>query len=141
MPRSNLRVNIPKSDRELFVGEELAVYWLALPDNTLPAKKEYEEEVDDTKVQATLAVIDQLALNNEPVPSTRIEKITHKRVSLWEVKAPQRGTRIYRLLCHRNQRWELYVALAREKRGQDLPASWKDTAVDRIKRSLAAGGP
>jgi hypothetical protein len=85
VPRSNLRVNIPKSDRELFVGEELAVYWLAMPDNMLPAKKEYEEEVDDTKVQATLAVIDQLALNNEPVPSTRIEKITHKRVSLWEV--------------------------------------------------------
>jgi len=67
VPRSNLRVNIPKSDRELFVGEELAVYWLAMPDDTLPAKKEYEEEVDDTKVQATLAVIDQLVLNNEPV--------------------------------------------------------------------------
>jgi hypothetical protein len=141
VPSSNLTVNIPKSERELFVGDTLGVYWLAMPDNTLPAKKEYEEEVDDTKVQATLAVIDQLAMNNEPIPSTRIAKITHRRESLWEFKAPQRGTRIYRLLCHRHQRWEFYVALAREKRGQELPQSWKDTASSRIKRSLAAGGP
>lgn len=141
MSRSNLTVNIPKGERELFAGDRLAVYWLAMPDNTLPAKKEYEEEVDDTKVQATLAVIDQLALNNEPIPSTRIEKITHRRESLWEVKAPQRGTRIYRLLCYRHQRWEFYVALAREKRSQELPKSWKDAAADRIKCSLASGGP
>jgi hypothetical protein len=137
----NLRVDISKRDRALFVGESLAVYWLALPGNTLPAQKEYAQGVDDTKVQAALAVVDQLALNNEPIPSSRLEKVSHRKETLWVFKAPQRGTRIYRLLCHRHQRWEFYVALAAEKRGQELPRNWKDTAAERVKRSLAAGGP
>ncbi len=141
MPSFSLRVNIPKTDRELFVGDCLAVYWLALPGNRLPAKKEYEATVDDYKVKAALSVIDMLALNNEPVPSHRIQKISWRGESLWEIKAPQKGARIYRLLCYRHERWEFYVALSGEKRTYELPEIWKDTAVERVKCSLDAGGP
>ena len=137
----NLQVNLPNHERALFLGEQLQVYWLALPGNALPAQKDYERKVDDTEVRAALATVDRLLTVGEPVPPRRMEKVTVKGGTLWEFKAPPRGKRIYRLLCHRHQDWEFYVAYAGEKKGQDLPQAWKDIAAQRIRRSLGAGGP
>lgn len=137
----NLKVNLPKEKRTLFVGNVLHVYWLALPGDTLPGNKEYVKEVDPVEVQAALKAMDDLLAAGERVPSTLMTSWEHKKTKVHEVKAPQRGREIYRLLCHRSDDWNLYVALARQKKTQAIPKAWKDTAVARIKKSMKGGGP
>jgi hypothetical protein len=139
--RLNLKVNLPKERRALFLGNRLQVYWLALPGNALLAKRDYDKKVDETEVMAALAAIDRLLVAGEPIPPSRMQKVTVKGVALWEFKAPPRGRLIYRLLCHRGEDWEFYVAYAGVKKSQDLPQPWKEAAAARIKQSLGAGGP
>jgi hypothetical protein len=139
--RLNLKVNSPKEHRALFLGSRLEVYWLALPGNSLPAKRDYDKKVDETEVMAALATIDRLLVAGQRIPPSRMQKVTIKGVTLWEFKAPPQGRLIYRLLCHRGEDWTFYVAYAGAKKSQDLPQAWKETAAARIKQSLAAGGP
>lgn len=137
----NLKVNLPREQRALFLGNQLQVYWLALPGNALPAKRDYDKKVDEDEVMAALATIDRLLAAGEPIPRSRLQKVTAKGVTLWEFKAPPHGRLIYRLLCHRGEGWSFYVAYAGAKKSQDLPQPWKETAAARIKQSLGAGGP
>jgi hypothetical protein len=139
--RLNLKVNQPKEHRALFLGSRLQVYWLALPGNSLPAKRDYDKKVDETEVMAALATIDRLLVAGQPIPPSRMQKVTVKGVTLWEFKAPPRGRLIYRLLCYRGEDWSFYVAHAGAKKSQDLPQAWKENAAARIKQSLGAGGP
>jgi phage-related protein len=139
--RVNLKVNRPKEERKLFIGRRLRVYWLSVQ-GELPALREYRREVDDTEVQASLKAIDGFLERGERVPSFLTEKWTYANQAVREVKAPkQQAFRIYRLLCYHGRDWDLYVALAREKKRQSIPNNWKDLAVRRIKESLRHGGP
>lgn len=118
---------------------KLAVYYLQVG-NDLPAKDEYEKLPNRPQVIAALTVIDTLLMEGFPIPKNRAESFNHKGIKLWEIKAPQRGKMISRLLAYRESEWNMFVALARQKKSQELRDSWKDTASDRVKRALSEGG-
>ena len=136
-----MTVNIPLEERIVFRGATLCVYWLLTPPASMPARKEYAKQVDDAEARAAMQAIDEFLTEGEKVPKTLLEKWDHKGVVVWEIKAPQTGKIINRLLCHRGSNWDLFVALARQKGSQVIELSWKETTAIRIKRSLAAGGP
>lgn len=136
----NLQVDKPKPERELYAGAHLRVFWLALPNGSLPAEEEYAE-VADAKVQACLHYIDTRLAEGKGVPKERMQHVEHGGVRFLELKAPPKGKRIYRLLCYQDSGWDLYVAVAFEKKGNELPKKAKQRAARRIKQSLAAGGP
>ena len=81
------------------------------------------------------------ATQKRPVPKTFMESFTEGGIKLWEIKAPQRGKNISRLLVYRESGWNMFVALARAKKSQGIPPAWKKTACDRVKGALREGGP
>ena len=137
-----MTVTIPKEDRVVFPGVELAVYWLALPGDSLPAKKEYDKHIDSVKAEATFRAIDRFLAQKQPVPSTYMSPIRIDRsLKLWEIRAPKRGPVIGRMFAYRGQGWDLYLALCRKKKSQKIPQDWKTTAAGRVRLSMNSGGP
>jgi hypothetical protein len=59
--------------------------------------------------------------------------------ALLEIKAPPQGNRIFRMLACQEDNWDLFVALAREKKQQDLPPAWKDAAPGTSRRPAGKG--
>jgi len=147
----NLKVNrMPRHERQIYHDPEmcsdmgvcshkLALYYLQVG-RDLPAKSEYEKLPNRTKILATLTMIDELLRHDRTVPSRFMQPIVYKNVRLWEIKAPQRGSQISRLLAYRENGWNMFLAFAREKKSQELQDSWKGAACDRIKRALNEDG-
>lgn len=106
----------------------------------MPAKDEYEKLPNRPQIVAALTFIDNFLNDGLPVPKRFMQSFTHRGVKLWEIKAPQRGKLISRLLAYCESDWNMFLAFARQKKTQELPDSWKDTASDRIKRALSEGG-
>jgi hypothetical protein len=138
----------PRLDRQLFPDPRaesegphvLRVYWLEVGGKT-PAKSEYEKISNKPKVMAALTAIDTVLLSGRPfVPDTLLETFTWANVKLIEIKAPKRGKIITRLLVYRESGWDLFVAFVDQKKSQKLPDTWKTTAANRVKRTLAEGG-
>lgn len=115
------------------------MYYLQVGDD-LPAKGEFEKLPNKPRVLAALTMIDQFLKQGRRVPSSFMQLITHKNVKIWEIKAPQRGKQISRLLAYRESDWTMFLAFARQKKSQELQDSWKDVASDRIKRALNEDG-
>jgi hypothetical protein len=147
--RVNLKVNrTPREHRQVYpdpsredVGRhKLMVYWLEVGGKT-PAKDEFEQLPNVPKIFAALATIDSLLLENRNVPKIFMESFTENNIKLLEIKAPQRGKMISRLLAYRESEWNIFVAFAQAKKSQDLPAPWKKVAADRVKNALNEGRP
>lgn len=137
-----MTVTISKSERVVFSGLKLVVYWLALPGDTLPSKKEYAREIDESDAEASFRAIDRLVSQEQPVPRNFMSPIkVDKSLKLWEIRAPHRGREIGRLLAYRDRDWDLYLGLCGKKKSQELPKQWIDTASQRVRRSLDGGGP
>lgn len=137
-----MTVKLPKERRWLYKGDPLNVYWLALPGDSLPAKKQYQKKIDPDEALASFRAIDRIMAERGMAPKTLLEKENlGGGVGAWVIKAPQRGTVIGRLICHKGQDWNLFVAYCGKKKTQTMPDSWKKTARDRIRESLANGGP
>ena len=143
----NLKVNRkPLRERQIYhdmtmcadlgtCQHKLALYYLQVGKD-MPAKDEFAKLPNRPQVLAALTTIDQLLKQGRAVPPRFMQPITHKNVKLWEIKAPQRGNQISRLLAYRESGWSMFLAFAREKKSQTLRDSWKETACDRIKRAL-----
>jgi hypothetical protein len=132
---------LEESSDMLYEGVHLSVGWLDVAPGSRPAKREYRK-VPQGLVLASLEAIDSLLRAGVPVGTNLWENWTHKGVKVWEIKAPkQRAQVIVRLLCHKGEGYEFFVALVRQKQCQTLPGSWKNTAANRIKQSIANGGP
>jgi hypothetical protein len=147
--RVNLKVNrTPREHRQLYPDpgrkdpgpHKLTVYWLEVGGST-PAKDEFGQLPNAPKVVATLTMIDTFLLQGRNVPKTFMESFVEGDVKLLEIKAPQRGKMISRLLAYRESDWTIFVALAKVKKSQDLPLAWKRLAADRISRALNEGRP
>lgn len=147
--RVNLKVNrTPRLDRQLYpdprvVGREvhvLAMYWLEVGGAT-PAKDEYERLPNRPQVLAALKTIDSLLMEKRPVPKVFVESFTESGVKLWEIKAPQRGKVISRLLAYRESDWNMFVAFAQSKKSNELPLPWKRSASARVRNALREGVP
>ena len=145
----NLRVELPIESRLLYTGENFRVAWLALPGDEkkrgrgerLLVENEYSEQVDDVKVQAELRKADSMR-SGQPYrwpKNFSIESIGGG-VRALVIKAPKRGNRIYRLICHEVGSI-YYVAVAKEKKDQKTRDAWHDLARQRIALSLTNGGP
>jgi hypothetical protein len=145
--RVNLKVNrTSRRNRQVYPDRDskddhaLYVYWLEVG-GTTPAEEEYRQLPNIPQVLGALTMIDSMLSQKRPVPKTFMESFTEAGVKLWEIKAPQRGKNISRLLAYRERDWSMFVALARAKKSQELPSAWKRTACDRVKGALREGGP
>jgi hypothetical protein len=116
------------------------MYWLEVGGAT-PAKDEYQELPNRPQVLAALRTIDSLLAMKRPVPRVFMESFTEGGVKLWEIKAPQRGKVISRLLAYRESDWNMFVAFAKSKKSNELPLSWKRTASARVRNALREGEP
>lgn len=134
-----------RHDRQVYPDEDgkdehaLYVYWLEVG-GTTPAKEEYSQLPNIPQVLGALTMIDSMLSQKRPVPKTFMESFTEAGIKLWEIKAPQRGKNISRLLAYRESNWNMFVALARAKKSQEIPPAWKKTACDRVKSALREGG-
>ena len=146
----NLKVNhSSRRDRQLYPDPDaeskkdrhvLAAYWLEVGGST-PAKDEYVKLPNIPQVLSALTMIDNFLMQGKPIPKTFMESFTEGGTKILEIKAPQRGTRISRLLAYRESEWNIFIALAREKKSNQLPPGWKKTAHERIRDALAEGKP
>ena len=127
--RVNLKVNrtrrvhrqvYPDPNREDDGGHKLMVYWLEIGGST-PAKDEFKELPNIPKILSALTMIDSFLMENRPVPKVFMESFTEGNIKLLEIKAPQRGKMISRLLAYQESDWNIFIALARNKKSQDLP--------------------
>jgi len=110
-------------------------------DGLTPARRDYEKYDQKPRVLAALTILDMTLGQDSTGRSSKLETFVHRGVRLWEIKAPERGSRIFRLLAYRESDWDLFVAFAKEKRSQQIPAQWKDTAASRVKAAQDEGGP
>lgn len=98
------------------------------------AAKEWNEEIDYRKMVAAFAAVD--AQLTGPVRKPRKDRAQHlgkhEGGTLWEFKAPPRGDRIYRVLAFCPNGWDMFVVLAAEKKSQQLPSRWIETAKLRV---------
>ena len=147
--RVNLKVNhSPRRDRQLYPDPNaesnehhaLAVYLLEVGGST-PAKDDYDKLPNRPQILAAFTMIDKLLKQGMLVPTTFMESFVEGGIKLWEIKAPQRGRNISRLLAYREKDWNLFVAFARAKKSQQLPPTWKKTARERVRNALAEGEP
>ena len=117
------------------------VYWLEVGGKT-PAKDEFEQLPNVQQIFSALTTIDSLLMENRNVPKIFMESFTENNTKLLEIKAPQRGKMISRLLAYRESDWNIFVAFfARTKKSQDLPPPWKKVAADRVRNALNEGTP
>lgn len=119
-------------------GHKLSLYYLQTGTN-MPAKREFAKLPNSPEVSAALTMIDRLLMQGRPVPKTFMERITYRKVKMWEIKAPQRGSQISRLLTYSERDYVMFLALARQKKAQKLPPAWLKTAYDRIVAALQEG--
>ena len=145
----NLRVELPIESRLLYRGNSFNVVWLALPGDEvrqrngepLLVQKEYGEKVDKVKVLAEARKADEF-LSAQPFrwpKNFKIENVGGGYRAL-VIKAPNKGNRIYRLICYR-EGTNYFMAVAREKKDKKNPNEWFALAQQRIGESLRHGGP
>lgn len=122
----------------LFEGSCLTVH--LLPGDEAAAK-EWNEDVAPAKLLAAFEAGDAQLLS--PARRMRRERAEplgkHEGGRVWEWKGPKRGKQIYRALAYNPHGYTMYVAFAAEKKSQDLPSHWIDTARDRITRAISKG--
>jgi hypothetical protein len=118
----------------------LRVYWLEVNGATA-ARSDYEAWPNKPQVLAALTMIDRLLAGSILIPKNKMESLVQDGIKMYEIKAPPRGRQIYRLLAYRESEWDLFVAFAKEKKTQELPDSWKETAANRIRAALREGRP
>lgn len=147
----NLKVNRePRASRQIYHNGQIcedfnkcshlfSLYYLQVGQN-MPAQREFDKLPNRPDVLGALNMIDQLLTQGRPVPKAFMERIAHKSVKMWEIKAPQRGTQISRLLAYSERDWTMFLALAREKKTNKLPSGWLKTAYERITAALQEGG-
>lgn len=108
----------------------------------MPAKKEYEQVIDPDDADGSFRAIDRFLEGGKPVPKTLIDPLQiGSGMKVWAIKAPQRGKVIGRIYCYRAGDWDLYAVMCKRKRDQTVRDEWKKTMRERIRRSLASGGP